>query len=91
MGRAVVPLVRARLAVIGKLIAYGRPGFAAVVGAMHDLAEPVTGLRSIDAIGIGWRAFHVIDFQAAEVGAVHLPLFTFLVGGQDERAFTRAH
>ena len=44
VGRAVVPLVGAGLALIDELIADGCPGLAAVVGALHDLAEPVVGL-----------------------------------------------
>jgi hypothetical protein len=40
MGRAVIPLVRARDSVVGEVVADRGPGLAAIVGALHDLAEP---------------------------------------------------
>ena len=36
------------------------PGFAAVVGALNELAEPSAGLRGVDAIWFYGRAFQVI-------------------------------
>ena len=88
--RAVVPLVGAGNAVVGELVADGVPGFAAVVGALDDLAEPAAGLRGVDAVGIDGRAFQVVDLPAGEVGAADVPLLALAVGGEDERAFFRA-
>src|SRR3990172_879105 len=89
MRRAVVPLVRSRRAFVFEFVAHRGPGFAAIVGAVHHLAEPVGGLRGVDAIRVGWRAFQVIDIQPAEVGAVEIPFFARPVGGEDEGAFMR--
>src|SRR5215472_19334005 len=55
MRRAIVPLVRARNAVVGELIAHRLPRFTAVVGALHQLSEPAGALRSINTIRIHWR------------------------------------
>ncbi len=90
MGSAVVPLVGAGNAVVGELVADGVPGRAAVVGALDDLAEPAAGLRGVDAIGVNGRAFEVVELPACEVGAADLPVLAFAIGGEDERAFSRA-
>ncbi len=50
--RAVVPLVRAGIAVVGKLVAHRRPGLAAVIGALDHLPEPVAGLRGVQPVGL---------------------------------------
>ena len=89
--RAVVPLVGAGDAVVGELVADRLPGFAAVVGALDDLAEPAAGLRGVDAVGIYGRAFEVVHLPAGEVRAADLPVFTLAVGGEDERSFARAY
>ncbi len=75
MRRAVVPLVGAGDAVVGELVADGVPGFAAVVGALDDLAEPAAGLRGVDAVGVGGRAFEVVHLPAGEVRAGDVPVF----------------
>src|SRR5262249_18701499 len=67
------------------------PGFAAVVRALNDLAEPTTGLRNIKAIRIHWRSFRVINFPAGEMWAADLPLFAFAVRGQNERSLLCAN
>src|SRR5262249_42157144 len=69
--RAVVPEVLANLALVREEIALARreltgarhllaagdgPGPAAVVRALHDLAEPAAGLRGVDPLGIRRRA-----------------------------------
>jgi hypothetical protein len=86
MRRAVVPLVRARHAVVGELVADRLPGLAAVVGALHDLPEPAAGLRRPDAARVRGRALDVIDLPAAEVRPVDAPALTLAVGRQHERA-----
>ena len=55
------------------------PGFAAVVGALNDLAEPAAGLRGVDAIGIGGRSFEVIHLPAGKVRAADFPVFALAV------------
>src|SRR5208337_219127 len=67
------------------------PGFAAIVGALHDLSEPSAGLRGVDAIRIGRRAFEVINLPASEVRAADLPVLAFTVRRENECAFARAY
>src|SRR5262249_39061453 len=86
---AVVPLVRAGVAVVLELVADLDPGFAAVVGALHDLAEPAAGLRGIETVGIGRRALDVVHLPSGEVGTGDVPLLPLLVRGHDERALAR--
>src|SRR4029077_13855811 len=42
--RAVVPLVRARLAFVAEVASGRRPGCAAVVGSLDSLAQPAAGV-----------------------------------------------
>src|SRR5687768_8917859 len=86
MRRAVVPLMRAGHAVVDELVARRLPRASAIVGALDDLAEPAGGLRRVDAIRVGWRSLDVVDLPAAKVRAADVPLFTFAIGSQDERA-----
>ncbi len=88
---AVVPLVRAGDAVVGELVADGLPGFAAVVGALDELAEPAATLRGVDAVGVHGRAFEVVQLKAGEVRAADLPVLTLAVGGDDECSFAGAY
>ena len=74
MRRAVVPLVRAGLAVVDELVADGLPGLAAVVGALDHLAEPAAGLRGVDPIRVGGRALEVVHLPAGEMRAGDVPL-----------------
>src|SRR5882672_827505 len=55
------------------------PGFSAIVGALNDLAEPTTRLRSVYAIGIGERSFHVIHLPARKMGPADVPFFALAV------------
>src|SRR5688572_4040252 len=50
-----------------------KPGLAAVVRPLNDLAEPATALRGIDSVGIHGRSFHVIDFPSAKERTVDGP------------------
>src|SRR4030088_616416 len=90
MGRTVVPNMRTDFAFIGELIAYRFPGLAAVARALHHLAEPAAGLRRVEAVGVGWRPFEVVDLPARKVGAFDLPSFPARVRARDERAFPRS-
>ena len=64
--RAVVPLMRARHAVVLELVADRLPRLAAVVGALDHLAEPAAALRRVDAIRVRRRPLEVIHLPAAE-------------------------
>src|SRR3954470_15745114 len=70
--------------------AWLKPGFAAVVGALNNLAKPTARLRRVDAIGINGRAFKVVHLPAAKVRAGNIPLLALAVGREDKRAFARA-
>src|SRR5260221_442024 len=61
MRRPVVPLMRARHAVVEKLVADGFPRLAAVARPLHRLAEPVVALRCVDAIRIDRRSFEMVE------------------------------
>ncbi len=63
------------------------PGFAAVVGALDDLAEPAAGLRGVDAVRVDGRAFEVVHLPAGEMRAADVPFLALAVGGEDEGAF----
>src|SRR5437588_611552 len=67
------------------------PGLAAVVGALDHLPEPATGQGGVDPVGIGGRAFHVVNLPAPEVGAADVPALALTVRRQQERAFPRPH
>src|SRR4051812_3771056 len=65
--RSVIPLVRPSDTVVFEFVSNGRPGFAAVVGALHDLAKPAAGLRRVDSVGVHRRAFDVINLPSAKM------------------------
>ena len=88
--RPVVPEMVARLALVGEVVAHGVPRLAAVVGTLHHLPEPATGLGGVEAVGVGRRPGDVVDLPPAEVRTVHGPVVAFAVCGQHERALTRA-
>ena len=90
MRRPVVPLMRARIAIVSELIADRLPRFAAVAGTLDHLPEPTARLRGVDPVRIDRRAFHVVDLPPAEVGARDVPLPPMAVGGEDERPLARA-
>src|SRR5215217_5298857 len=84
--RAVVPLVGAGRALVGELVADRLPRLAAVVGALHDLAEPAARLRRVEPVGIGRRPVEVVHLPAREVRALDVPLVAGAVGREDESA-----
>src|SRR6516164_930103 len=43
------------------------PSFAAIVGALDDLAEPSAGLRGVDAVRIGGRPLEMVEFPSCKM------------------------
>src|SRR5215218_6924524 len=89
--RSVIPLVRARNAVVHELIADRLPRPAAIVGTLHCLAEPTAGLRGIEPVRIDRRALQVIHLPAREVRTTHVPPLALLIRRQHERALARTN
>src|SRR5581483_7028435 len=89
--RSVVPQMRARLALVGELVANRLPGPATVIRALDLLPEPATGLRGVEPIGVGRRALDVIDLPACEVRATNFPLGALAIRGQDESPLARPY
>ena len=87
---AVVPLVRAGHTVVVEFVPDGVPCFAAVVGALDDLAEPAGRLRGVDAVGVHGRGFEVVHLPSGEVRGGDLPILAGAVGREDESAFSGA-
>src|SRR5438105_11647924 len=46
-----------------------RSGFAAIVGALNDLAEPAAGLRGVNAVGVRGCALQVVYLPAGKMRA----------------------
>src|SRR5262249_42555182 len=88
---AVVPLMRARRAVVDELVVDGFPRRPTVARALDELTEPRRALRAVDAVRIGWRSLEVIDLPAAEVRSADVPPVALPVGCQHERAFARPY
>src|SRR4051794_18672104 len=80
MRRAVVPLVSTGNAVVGEVITDRFPRLTAIIGTLYNLSGPAAGLRRIDAVRIGGRTLHVIDFPAREVGTAYVPVSACAVG-----------
>src|SRR5262249_23628812 len=87
---AVVPLVRADLALVRELVPRRLPYLAAVVRALDLLPEPAARLRRVEAVRIGRGALQVVHLPAREVRTVDVPLLALAVRRQDERALLRA-
>src|SRR5690348_16164165 len=67
-----------------------RPRFAAIIGALDDLAKPATGLGCEQPIRIGRRSLNVIDLPARKVRTAHVPLVSLAVRIQHKGTFARA-
>src|SRR6266849_629986 len=67
------------------------PGLPAIVGTLNDLPEPSAGLRRVDAIGIGGRAFQVIHLPARKMGPADIPFFALAVLLQNKCTFARTY
>ena len=89
--RAVVPLVSARDAVVGELVAHRLPAPATVVRSLNHLPEPAGGLRRVQPIRIRGRSLEVVDLPARKVGAADVPPFALPVRRQDEGALACAN
>src|SRR5206468_4375040 len=91
---AVVPLVRARDAVVNEFVTFTHrhtlrsccrpatrrvPRFAAVIGTLNNLPEPGARLRRVEPVLINRRTFHVINLPARKMRAVIFPVFPLLV------------
>src|SRR6266496_603029 len=62
------------------------PGFAAVIRALDDLAEPAARLRRVNPVWINRRTFEVIHLPTREVRPADFPILALAVGGQNKRA-----
>ena len=91
MLRAVVPLVRAGVALVGELVADRLPGLAAVIRALDHLPEPAGGLRGIEPVRVDGRTLDVVDLPAGKVRAADLPRFALSIRSQNKRALARAY
>src|SRR3569832_1323453 len=86
MRRSVVPLVRARNAIVGELVAHRRPSLPAVVRALDDLSEPAARLRRKESIRIGRRRRDEIDLPPRVVLVADIPLLSLAVRRENECA-----
>src|ERR1700730_4731016 len=88
MLRAVVPLMRARHAIVNEFVALALghairrlfhptarrlPSFPAIARTLNDLPEPGARLRRVDSVRINRRPFDVINFPARKMRPVHFP------------------
>src|ERR1043166_1711601 len=89
VGRAVVPLMCPRDAIVRKLVVDRFPRGPAIVRTLYDLAEPATALRGIEPVRVRWRPLQVVDLPAREVRPADSPRFPLSVRRQDERALPR--
>src|SRR5258708_3571069 len=76
---AVIPLVRTRHAIVYELVIHWRPGLAAVVGALDQLAEPAARLGCVQPIRIGRRSLDMVNLPAGEVGSADVPFLALFV------------
>src|SRR5881397_2852382 len=75
-----VALARRKLTGGRQLLAAGNgPGFAAVIGALHDLSEPAARLRRVYPVRISRRALYVVDLPTAKKWPADLPIFALAV------------
>jgi hypothetical protein len=103
---AVVPLVRAHLALVRKSVALPArhlpgsrlllpprrlPGPTAVVRPLDDLPEPSARLGGVDPVGIHRRPLQMVHLPAGEQRAPHLPGLPLSIRRQDERPLLRPH
>src|SRR5438876_5905827 len=88
--RAVVPQMRAGLALVDELVPHRLPRLAPVIGALDQLPVPACVLRGIQAIRINGRALEVIEFPAPEEGAAHVPPVALAIRRKHERALSCA-
>src|SRR5437867_12445957 len=88
-GCAVVPLMRAGLALVDELVVERLPGLTAVIGPLDHLPVPSGGLRRVDAVRIGRRSLEVVNVPSGEMGSIDSPGSALFVRRQDERTLVR--
>src|SRR5215471_18743662 len=91
MLRAIVPLMRARRAVVVKVFPYCFPGQPAVVGTLDELPKPACRLRDIYPVRIDRRTLGMVNFPARKMGTAHVPIVARPVGGENKSALTCAN
>jgi hypothetical protein len=91
MRRSIIPLVRARHAVVGEPVAHRLPRPTSVTRTLDDLPEPTARLRCVQPVWVGRRALDVIDLPAAEVRAADLRPPTPPVRRQEKCTLPRTH
>src|SRR2546422_11153833 len=82
---AVVPLMRARLALVDELVVERLPGLAAVTGPLDYLPVPSGGLRRVDAVRIGGGSLVVGKLPSGEKGGGDIPGSALFVRRHNER------
>ena len=87
---AVVPLVRARDAVIRELVVHGGPRLAAVVRALNELAEPAARLGGVDPVRVDRRALQVIELPSAKEWPCNIPVLPRSICVDDESTLARS-
>src|SRR5262249_39245424 len=90
MRSAVVPLMSAGDAGIGKRLADRLPRLSAVIGPLHELTKPTRRLRCVEPVRLDRRTLEMINLPAAEMRAANVPPLAFAVCRQDERPFASA-
>ena len=68
MRRTVVPLVRARHALVGKVVPYRLPRRAPVIGTLDQLPEPPRGLRRVQPVEVYRGTLDVVDLPTPNIG-----------------------
>src|SRR5450755_1813305 len=91
MGRAVVPLMRARNTVVDKLIVHRLPRLAAIVRALNQLTKPAAGLRCKQPVGVNRRSLDVVNLPPRKMRTTHVPLFALAIGRQNKSALACAN
>ena len=74
-----------------KLIVDLLPRFAAILRALHLLAEPAAALRDVDSVRIDRRSLEVVDLPAGEMRPADVPASAGAVRRQDEGPLPGAH
>src|ERR1700679_4041090 len=89
MRRAIVPLMRAWVAIVQEFVTDWLPSFPAVIGALYQLPKPGAVLRGIKPLSVSGRSLHMEYLPATKMGATNLPLFAHCVGSQNECTLAR--
>src|SRR5580704_16560884 len=90
MRRAIVPLMRARNAVVGELVAGRLPSLAAIVRTLDQLSVPACGLGYVQPVGVDGRCLQMVNLPAAEVRPADVLLVARSIGTKNKRSLFRA-